>query len=69
MWQTYSLDWTYGGTRYQITVRNREHRCRGVKSATLDGAAVNPSAIPLADDGRTHDVVIELGDRGVTPFR
>jgi cyclic beta-1,2-glucan synthetase len=69
MWQTYSLDWTYGGTRYRITVRNREHRCRGVRSATLDGAAVNPRAIPLADDGKTHDVVIELGDARATPFR
>jgi hypothetical protein len=32
-------------------------------SATLDGAPVDASAIPLLDDGGTHDVQIVLGDR------
>ena len=29
---------------------------------TLAGAPVNASAIPIADDGRTHIVVVVLGD-------
>jgi cyclic beta-1,2-glucan synthetase len=62
MWQTYSIEWVVGGSRYVITVTNPEHRCRGVGAATLDGAAVDPQAIPLADDGRTHDVAIVLGE-------
>ena len=37
-------------------------RCRGVATATLDGAPVDAAAIPLVDDGRTHDVQIVLGD-------
>jgi cyclic beta-1,2-glucan synthetase len=61
MWTTYSLEWTIGGTRYRIVVSNPEHRCRGVASATLDGAAVDSSAIPLEQDGQTHDVAIVLG--------
>ena len=61
MWTTYSFEWTVGGTRYRIVVTNPEHRCRGVAWATLDGAAVDSSAIPLEDDGRTHDVAIVLG--------
>jgi cyclic beta-1,2-glucan synthetase len=61
MWTTYSLEWTIGRTRYRIAVSNPEHRCRGVASATLDGAPVDSSAIPLEDDGRTHDVAIVLG--------
>ena len=61
MWATYSLEWIIGGTRYRIVVTNPEHRCRGVASATLDGAPVDSSAIPLADDGQTHDVAIVLG--------
>ena len=30
-------------------------RCRGVAPPTLDGAPVDAGAIPLVDDGRTHD--------------
>ena len=62
MWQTYSIEWNVGGSRYVITVTNPEHRCRGVGAATLDGVAVDPQAIPLRDDGRTHEVSIVLGE-------
>jgi hypothetical protein len=37
-------------------------RCRGVATATLDGAPVDWSAIPLLNDGGTHEVQIVLGD-------
>src|SRR5439155_180796 len=37
-------------------------RCRGVGAATLDGAPVDAAAIPLLNDGRTHEVQIVLGD-------
>ena len=30
-------------------------------TATLDGAPVNAAAIPLVNDGRTHDVAVVLG--------
>ena len=61
MWPTYSLEWTIGRTRYRIIVTNPEHRCRGVRSATLDGDPVDPRAIPLQDDDGTHEVQIVLG--------
>jgi hypothetical protein len=35
--------------------------CRGVAEATLDGAAVDPSAIPLVDDAGTHQVRVVVG--------
>ena len=43
------------------TCRIRKRRCRGVLSATLDGAVVNHLAIPLIDDGRVHEVRVVLG--------
>jgi len=43
-------------------VANPQHRCRGVDTASLDGVAVNPLAIPLRDDGATHEVVVVLGE-------
>ncbi len=61
-WPEYHIDWTVGTSRYHIRVVNPDGCCRGVVSSTLDGAPVNASAIPIADDGRTHIVVVVLGD-------
>jgi cyclic beta-1,2-glucan synthetase len=65
MWPKFSIDWKVGGTMYRISVVNPGHRCRGVRSAELDGVVVDPEAIPLLKDGKTHHVVVELGDPGV----
>ncbi|MDR7419789.1 MAG: glucoamylase family protein [Armatimonadota bacterium] len=63
-WPGYAITWRFGRSRYEITVGNPDRRCRGVVLATLDGIAVDPSAMPLADDGRTHEVRIVMGDPG-----
>ena len=47
-WSEYEIAWRFGRTRYEIAVSNPEHRCRGIAEATLDGAPVDPRAIPLA---------------------
>ena len=60
-WPGYRISWRFGESRYEITVSNPSRRCRGVAKATLDGAAVDARAIPLVDDGRTHEVQIMLG--------
>jgi len=62
-WPEYRISWQYLVSRYEITVSNPTRRCRGVVKATLDGAPVNAAAIPLLNDGRTHDVQIVLGDQ------
>jgi cyclic beta-1,2-glucan synthetase len=62
MWPTYTIDWRFGRTLYHMTVTNPEHRCRGVQSAHLDGVSVDTRAIPLRDDGITHDVAVVLGN-------
>ena len=48
-----------------IHVANPEHRCTGVGHATLDGAPVDPHAIPIKDDDQTHTVEIVLGKEAV----
>jgi cyclic beta-1,2-glucan synthetase len=60
-WPEYSIVWRVHQTRYEIAVANPHHRCRGVATATLDGESVDVGAIPLADDGRVHQVQIVLG--------
>ncbi len=67
-WPGYSLAWRFGATRYEIEVANPEHRCRGVAQALLDGAAVDPSAIPLSDDGGRHELRVVLGRPDGVPF-
>jgi cyclic beta-1,2-glucan synthetase len=69
-WPEYTIAWRFGGTRYEIAVANPEHRCRGVGAADLDGTPVDPVAIPLVDDGRTHTVKVILGaqPRALSPL-
>ena len=47
---------------YEIAVSNPKCRCRGIAEAELDGAPVDPHAIPLVDDGGTHHLRVVLGD-------
>jgi cyclic beta-1,2-glucan glucanotransferase len=61
MWPEFSIRWKVGTTTYHITVANPEHRCRGVRSAELDGVAADPAAIPVLDDGQTHRLTVVLG--------
>jgi cyclic beta-1,2-glucan synthetase len=60
IWPQYSMEWTFGRTRYRFTVSNPDHGSERIKSAELDGVAVDPRAIPLEDDGGEHDVTIVL---------
>jgi cyclic beta-1,2-glucan synthetase len=62
-WPEFSLTWTLGRTRYEITVSNPQHLCRGIADVRLDGAACDPAAIPLVDDGTTHRVEVVMGER------
>jgi len=64
VWPAYSLVWQRGRTRYDIRVENPDHACRGVGFAELDGEGVDPMAIPLVDDGRTHVIAITLAKPG-----
>jgi cyclic beta-1,2-glucan synthetase len=61
VWPEYSLTWTVGRTQYHFTVSNPDHRSHGIASAQLDGVAVDPRAIPFANDGERHEVRIVLG--------
>jgi cyclic beta-1,2-glucan synthetase len=61
-WSDYAIVWRFGQTRYEIAVSNPERRCRGIAEAELDGAPVDSHAIPLVDDGGTHQVRVLLGE-------
>ena len=50
----------FRGATYDITVKNPDHVCKGVKSMTVDGRAVDGNVIPVMDGGR-HTVEVVLG--------
>ncbi|MFN7987339.1 MAG: glucoamylase family protein [Thermoanaerobaculia bacterium] len=60
-WPGFTIDWRVGTTRYAIAVENPDRRCRGVAGVEMDGTPVDPDAIPLLEDGRTHAVRVVLG--------
>lgn len=62
-WDRFEIDWQYLDTRYEIVVRNPDGVWNGVVAAEVDGTAVDPHAIPLVNDGRTHAVKITMGRR------
>jgi cyclic beta-1,2-glucan glucanotransferase len=62
-WPEFRIDWRFRGSLYRIHVDNSGHHSRGVASVELDGAQVDASAIPLADDGSEHDVRVSMGTR------
>jgi cyclic beta-1,2-glucan synthetase len=66
VWPQYSMEWTIGRTRYHVTVTNPEHCSQGIRMAELDGIPVDARAIPLEDDGGSHEVTIVLGASAVS---
>lgn len=50
----------FRGATYDITVKNPYHVCKGVKSMTVDGKAVDGNVIPVMDGGK-HTVEVVLG--------
>jgi cyclic beta-1,2-glucan synthetase len=62
-WTEYSMQWIIAGTTYAISVTNPDHRCRGVRSAVLDGVEVDPLAIPILDDRQPHQLIVVLGTK------
>ena len=60
-WPGFELTYRHGSGRYRVSVENPDGVEQGARSATLDGQGVDPSAIPLVDDGRDHEVVVRMG--------
>ena len=57
--------WSRGRTRYHVTVTNPDHGNCGVATAELDGAPVDPRAIPIVEDHEEHRVGIVMSTPGL----
>lgn len=59
-WDGFKASRLYRGARYNITVKNPDHVCKGVKSMVCDGVRVTGNILPAFADG-VHEVVVTLG--------
>jgi len=60
-WKGFKALRRFRGDTYRIEVRNPSGVCKGVKSMTVDGKAVQGNIIPVAGDGAEHRVEVVLG--------
>ena len=58
--EEYKVTRAFRGAIYEITVRNPDHVCRGVKSCTVDGKSVGGNLLPVLAPG-TYTVEVILG--------
>jgi cyclic beta-1,2-glucan synthetase len=57
-WPELTIDYRFGGSVYRILVRSPGLVREGGVQVTVDGERVEGDAIPLRDDGRSHEVVV-----------
>lgn len=60
-WDEYSVSRRFRNAIYDVTIRNPEHVCRGIKSVKVDGTPINDNVLPVFDDGKHHTVEVVLG--------
>ena len=60
-WDGLSATRQFRGDTYAITVKNPDHVCKGIKSVTVDGNAIEGNVLPVFGDGKTHTVEVVMG--------
>jgi len=60
-WDGFSITRKFRGSVYDITIKNPNHICKGVKSVTVDGNAIEGNVLPVFTDGSTHKVEVIMG--------
>lgn len=59
-WKKASMERSFRGARYRVTIENPEGRQTGVREITLDGGRVEGNCLPILDDGRLHEVLVRM---------
>lgn len=60
-WDGFEATRIFRGATYNISVKNPEHVCKGIKSVTVDGKAIDGNVLPVFSDGKAHTVEIVMG--------
>ncbi|MBE6854896.1 MAG: glycosyl transferase [Ruminococcus sp.] len=60
-WDGFSVSRQFRGATYDITFQNPNHVCKGIKSVTVDGKAIEGNVLPVFNDGKNHEVIAVMG--------
>ena len=60
-WDGLAAKREFRGATYDIKVTNPNHVCKGIKSVTVDGNAIEGNVLPVFGDGKTHTVEVVMG--------
>jgi cellobiose phosphorylase len=60
-WPKFEMRYRHRSSTYRILVDNSAGTGRGVRSIELDGRRLPNDSLPLCDDAKAHDVVVNLG--------
>ncbi len=61
-WPRFELKYRHRSATYRILVDNSKGTGRGVRSIELDGERLSNDFVVLADDSKSHEVRVQLGD-------
>ncbi len=67
-WPGFQVCWHYGGSTYQIEVKNDDETHRTVAKVSVDGEPCSDDRLHLVDDGQSHRVVVQLGGDAIATF-
>jgi cyclic beta-1,2-glucan synthetase len=59
-WEGYQINYRVGKTLYHLRIQNRKDTEAKRNKVTMDGKVLKDEVIPLADDGGTHEIVVEV---------
>ncbi|WP_318663027.1 GH36-type glycosyl hydrolase domain-containing protein [Treponema sp.] len=60
-WDGFKATRLFRGAKYNITIKNPNHVCKGVKRLVVDGAAVEGCVVPFVEGKKEVNVEITLG--------
>lgn len=60
-WDGFEVSRKFRGNTYNITFKNPNGVCKGVKSVTVDGVKINGNVLPVFEAGSVHSVEVIMG--------
>jgi cellobiose phosphorylase len=61
-WPEVQVQRTFRGATYAISIRNPDGLTTGRPLITVDGEELQANILPVFGDGKTHDVVVTMGE-------
>ena len=63
-WESYSVNYKYKETMYEIKIYNPDHKSTGIKTVYDDNNSVGTNEIELVNDGEIHrvDLIMSRGE-------